>query len=44
MPKAVEVLSDIAEPIIQNSTLVEVEIERGVILREMQEVVSNLRK
>uniref|UniRef100_A0A8D8LA14 Mitochondrial-processing peptidase subunit beta n=1 Tax=Culex pipiens TaxID=7175 RepID=A0A8D8LA14_CULPI len=42
VPKAVEVLSDI----IQNSKLGEAEIERerGVILREMQEVVSNLRK
>lgn len=42
MPKAVEILSDI----IQNSTLGEQEIERerGVILREMQEVETNLQE
>lgn len=42
VPKAVEILSDI----IQNSKLGEAEIERerGVILREMQEVESNLQE
>ncbi|XP_017759084.1 PREDICTED: mitochondrial-processing peptidase subunit beta [Eufriesea mexicana] len=42
VPKAVEILSDI----IQNSKLGEVEIERerGVILREMQEVETNLQE
>ncbi|XP_071960336.1 mitochondrial-processing peptidase subunit beta-like [Antedon mediterranea] len=42
LPKAVEILSDI----IQNSTLGESEIERerGVILREMQEVETNLQE
>ncbi|XP_026472396.1 mitochondrial-processing peptidase subunit beta isoform X1 [Ctenocephalides felis] len=42
VPKAVEILSDI----IQNSRLGEAEIERerGVILREMQEVESNLQE
>jgi processing peptidase subunit beta len=42
LPKAVEILSDI----IQNSTLGEQEIERerGVILREMQEVETNLQE
>ncbi|XP_076058372.1 ubiquinol-cytochrome c reductase core protein 1 [Oratosquilla oratoria] len=42
VPKAVEILSDI----IQNSKFGEVEIERerGVILREMQEVESNLQE
>lgn len=41
-PKAVEILADI----IQNSTLGEAEIERerGVILREMQEVETNLQE
>lgn len=41
VPKAVEILGDI----IQNSKLGESEIERerGVILREMQEVESNLQ-
>jgi mitochondrial-processing peptidase subunit beta len=42
LPKAVDILSDI----LQNSTLGEIEIERerGVILREMQEVESNLQE
>ncbi|NWR77038.1 MPPB peptidase, partial [Centropus unirufus] len=42
LPKAVEILADI----IQNSTLGEAEIERerGVILREMQEVETNLQE
>lgn len=42
VPKAIEILSDI----IQNSKLGEVEIERerGVILREMQEVETNLQE
>lgn len=42
VPKAVEILSDI----IQNSKLGENEIERerGVILREMQEVETNLQE
>lgn len=42
MPKAVDILSDI----LQNSTLGEAEIERerGVILREMQEVETNLQE
>ncbi|XP_071810304.1 LOW QUALITY PROTEIN: mitochondrial-processing peptidase subunit beta-like [Asterias amurensis] len=42
LPKAVEILSDI----VQNSTLGEAEIERerGVILREMQEVETNLQE
>lgn len=42
VPKAVEILSDI----IQNSKLGESEIERerGVILREMQEVETNLQE
>lgn len=42
VPKAVEILSDI----LQNSTLGEQEIERerGVILREMQEVETNLQE
>lgn len=42
VPKAIEILSDI----IQNSKLGEAEIERerGVILREMQEVESNLQE
>ncbi|KAK0154425.1 Mitochondrial-processing peptidase subunit beta [Merluccius polli] len=42
LPRAVEVLADI----IQNSTLGEAEIERerGVILREMQEVETNLQE
>jgi mitochondrial-processing peptidase subunit beta len=42
LPKAVDILSDI----LQNSTLGEAEIERerGVILREMQEVESNLQE
>ncbi|KAK2148358.1 hypothetical protein LSH36_501g05002 [Paralvinella palmiformis] len=42
IPKAVDILSDI----IQNSTLGEQEIERerGVILREMQEVETNLQE
>ncbi len=35
-----EILADI----IQNSTLGEAEIERGVILREMQEVETNLQE
>lgn len=41
-PLAVEILADI----IQNSTLGEAEIERerGVILREMQEVETNLQE
>ncbi|XP_047277008.1 mitochondrial-processing peptidase subunit beta isoform X5 [Homo sapiens] len=42
LPRAVEILADI----IQNSTLGEAEIERerGVILREMQEVETNLQE
>ena len=42
LPKAVDILSDI----LQNSTLGEAEIERerGVILREMQEVETNLQE
>nr|XP_033815513.1 mitochondrial-processing peptidase subunit beta [Geotrypetes seraphini] len=42
LPRAVEILADI----IQNSTLGETEIERerGVILREMQEVETNLQE
>lgn len=42
LPKAVDILSDI----LQNSTLGEAEIERerGVILREMQEVENNLQE
>lgn len=42
LPRAVEILSDIT----QNSTLGEAEIERerGVILREMQEVETNLQE
>ena len=42
LPKAVDILSDI----LQNSTLGENEIERerGVILREMQEVETNLQE
>lgn len=42
VPKAIEILGDI----IQNAKLAEAEIERerGVILREMQEVESNLQE
>lgn len=42
VPKAIEILSDI----VQNAKLgsAEIERERGVILREMQEVESNLQE